>query len=155
MVRLLSILGGPATRTVVTAATMIVLLARRRRRDAMALGVTVGGAGLANTLVKDIVRRRRPPQADADGYAFPSGHTTGTVALLGTATYLVWRFTHSLVAVWAVAIVGIPVTGLVGTSRVLLREHHVGDVLAGYTLGVAWLMIAIRVFRAPSGPRGA
>ena len=54
--RLISAIGGPAMRGLVIGSSIFVLPARRRWWEAMAVGVTVGGAGLANTLVKATVQ---------------------------------------------------------------------------------------------------
>nr|WP_280166143.1 phosphatase PAP2 family protein [Priestia aryabhattai]MDH3124739.1 phosphatase PAP2 family protein [Priestia aryabhattai] len=32
---------------------------------------------------------------------------------------------------------------LIGLSRILLREHFLTDVLAGYSLGLMWLIVGI------------
>jgi membrane-associated phospholipid phosphatase/uncharacterized protein YjbJ (UPF0337 family) len=146
--RFLSVLGGPAMRAVMVGLTVLALLLRRRWRAATVTLVTVAGAGLMNSLVKHLVQRQRPVGADAEGYSFPSGHATGALALQGAAIYIVWRITGERVKVWAVALGGAPLAALIGLSRIRLHEHRIGDVLGGYALGAAWLIVASRACAA-------
>lgn len=144
MAQLFSLVGGPAVRTTLTALTALVLVARRRWWDAAVLVILVGGVGLLNTLVKKAVARRRPPRAGTDGYSFPSGHASGSVALLGAASYLIWRSTGERAKALAVVLCGVPLAALIGRSRVVLHKHHLGDVLGGYILGTAWLIVTLK-----------
>ena len=66
---------------------------------------------------------------------FPSGHTQGTVAFWGTASYYMQRR-----AVW---ITGAVLMILVPYSRIYLGVHYAGDVLGGYFFGVLSLVLFI------------
>jgi membrane-associated phospholipid phosphatase len=137
--KVLSWVGGPVARTIFVLVGTAVFWWRGKRRQALLLALSVGGAAVLNTIIKKLVRRHRPPAASADGASFPSGHTTGTLVFTGVGAYLVWRTTGERLLAIAIASVGLPVVGLVGLSRVALRDHYPGDVLGGYVLGVAWL----------------
>jgi undecaprenyl-diphosphatase len=137
--RVLSWVGGPIARTIFVLAGIAVLIVRGQRRQALLLALAVGGAAALNTVTKKVVGRDRPPAASADGASFPSGHTTGTLAFTGVGAYLVWRSTGERLLAIAIACLGLPVVGLIGLSRVVLREHHPGDIVGGYLLGAAWL----------------
>ena len=114
------------------------------------LGRTIGLSaimGLAwNTMVKNIVLRRRPyfdhkgikilrvvdPKADiydisAQGYSFPSGHSTNAVTVFGALAVSLRKRWMTIVAVM------IPL--LTGFSRVVVGAHYPTDVLVGWTLG--------------------
>lgn len=67
-----------------------------------------------------------------DRFSFPSGHAAATVAIAGTVTYA-----HP----WA-GLALLPLAAVVAYSRVALRVHHVGDVLAGAVLGLAGVAAA-------------
>lgn len=115
-------------------------------------GVYVGEnlmlALLLNPMIKNLfVRRRpyfdhasvkclRPVDADADlydiaaqGYSFPSGHSTNAVTAYGSLALFGKRR-------WLTA-VGIVLPLLIGLSRVLLGVHYPTDVLVGWALGGA------------------
>jgi undecaprenyl-diphosphatase len=62
-----------------------------------------------------------------DPFSFPSGHAAAVTAMSGTVV-----IAHPLLAP-----VLLPLAALVAASRVRLRVHHLGDVLAGAALGLA------------------
>lgn len=137
-----------------TLAAVAYLVARRRGDDKgrirllVFLGVGVLLGGLLPTLVKQLVGRPRPidelvPLLDP---SFPSGHafaiTVGVVAALILAHRRLpgGRFT---------AAVGCLLIALVCFSRVALAVHYPSDVVAGSSLGLAWIcLVAVAVERA-------
>lgn len=139
--RSISWLGGPVARAVFVLTGAVTLVLRGQRGQAGLLVVTVAGAASVNSIVKKLVARDRPDAASAGGESFPSGHTTGTLVFTGIAAYLTWRSTGHRFLATAIAVAGIPLTGLIGVSRVVLHEHHPGDVVGGYLVGAAWLMM--------------
>jgi membrane-associated phospholipid phosphatase len=110
---------------------------------AIFFGAAVAGAAVLNQVIKHLVARARPmdpePILSAGGFAFPSGHAMGTAAFaLGfyfVVRALVPRFQ------WAAAAVGVVFVGAVGASRVYLGVHYPTDVLAGWALGTAWVVL--------------
>lgn len=158
MAVLLSFLGGPMLRTVLVAAVTLRLLRRGEKWMAMLLVAAVGGAGLVNTAIKKLVARTRPATSLDSGYSFPSGHTTGTLTFVEIGAYLLWRSTGQRLPALVLAVAGIPITGLVGLSRIWLLAHHRGDVIGSYVLGTAWVALVLRLLgRPPHRPfrRGA
>lgn len=86
--------------------------------------------------VKRIYKRKRPAggaRLHELTYAFPSGHSTASAAIFGTASYVLWRedMIPRDVAI-TLATVG---TLLVGASRVYLDVHWTTDVLGGWSVG--------------------
>lgn len=87
-------------------------------------------------VLKRAVARPRPCDASGrplalidlpDPFSFPSGHAAAACAIGGTIS-----IAHPLLS-----LVLLPLAALVATSRVTLRVHHVGDVIAGVLLGLA------------------
>jgi undecaprenyl-diphosphatase len=72
---------------------------------------------------------------DAPGANFPSGHVTYATALFGYFAYLGLERRRPEVAVVSLLLVA----GM-GPSRILDGSHLPSDVVAGYLLGVAWLI---------------
>lgn len=120
------------------------------------LGRTMGLTAIMgltwNAMAKNIALRRRPyfdhenikilrvvePEADiynisAQGYSFPSGHSTNAVTAFGSlAVHLRKR--------WATVIaVAIPL--LTGFSRFVVGAHYPTDVLGGWLLGVIIVLL--------------
>jgi undecaprenyl-diphosphatase len=120
----------------------VLMLVRRRWFLAAAWLVATAGGALLNVGLKAIFERSRPEHlhgfATADGWSFPSGHSSGSFIVYGLLAYLAVihskpRF-HLLVAAIAMMLIV-----CVGFSRVVLQVHYFSDVLGGYAVGVAWV----------------
>jgi undecaprenyl-diphosphatase len=139
-------LGDTAT---ITSLCIVVALALvLARRHALALGwvAAVAGNGVLNTTLKQIFARVRPEHADgyvmAQGYSFPSGHSSGSLVAYGMLAYLALRLLPArwhLPAVLAASALALTIAA----SRVFLRVHFASDVLAGLASGAAWLTVCI------------
>lgn len=91
---------------------------------------------LAVQLLKRVVARPRPCDANGrplalidlpDPFSFPSGHAAAACAVSGTIA-----IAHPVLAP-----ILLPLAAFVAATRVTLRVHHVGDVIAGVLLGLA------------------
>jgi undecaprenyl-diphosphatase len=141
-------------------AAVIVLLGLAARRYAgswvplMVLSAALVGAVVLGDVVKPLVARARPPYAASvgvNGYTFPSGHATQSIAVYGGLAYVAagWLHTWSAkVAAWTIAVV---VVLLIGFSRIYLGLHWVTDVLGGYALGAVWLAAVLVTTSAVQG----
>jgi membrane-associated phospholipid phosphatase len=141
------------------ALTLIALmyLVRGERRHAAWLLVTVFGGAALGLALKVIVGRGRPalpdPVSTAPGLSFPSGHALG--ASIGCCLFLLLglRFLSRRGRIAAV-VAAVLIVGVVALARVLLGVHFVSDVLAGVTLGIAWVAVttwAYVVWRRETG----
>lgn len=123
-----------------------VLLLRGRRGLALGWVLAIAGNGLLNVTLKQVFARVRPIHdgglASAQGFSFPSGHSSGSVVMYGMLAYVLCRFVPLR---WQLPVVLAAVTLAfsVGVSRVFLRVHFASDVLAGFISGTAWLMVCI------------
>ena len=125
------------------------------RREALFL-VATAGAGLISGLTKTLVARPRP---DGEGvrvlgqlldFSYPSGHVVGYVSFYGFLFFLTYvLFKRSLRRTVALAGLGLLVA-TVGLSRIYLGHHWLSDVLGGYALGTAYLVILVRLYRLTS-----
>jgi membrane-associated phospholipid phosphatase len=137
--RAISILGDPAG-LVPMIAVMSVLLWRSRRRYALLVPLVMIGTGLLQAAAKWAVARPRPNLAP---WGYPSGHVLGLVVLLGLACYLLtlsgarrrWR----VLSIGGCAIVLLTVAA----SRLYLGVHWLTDVLGGFAVGLAYLLVVI------------
>lgn len=85
----------------------------------------------------------------------PSGHTAYATAVFGFAAFLFWRQ-----GLWPLGLLAVLVVTAMGPARVASGAHWPSDVLAGYALGVAWLLVVLVAGLPPqrdaarrSGPR--
>jgi undecaprenyl-diphosphatase len=128
---------------VVLAVTGFLALARLWRHLALVLGASVGGLVLM-LLLKRVFDRPRPtvvPQLMVEtSPSFPSGHAMmSAVIYLTLGTLLAqlcprWRERTYVLAVAAVLAV------LIGLTRLYLGVHYPTDVLAGWSVGLAWAL---------------
>jgi undecaprenyl-diphosphatase len=78
------------------------------------------------------------------GTNFPSGVVTFMAASVGYVALVAWRQRHrSIAKVLILAIAG------AGPARVLGGQHLLSDVLGGYMLGTAWLLMAYSYLVGP------
>ncbi len=142
-------LGGPVIMPVIaTVAAIVLALWWRRWTPILLMAVGAGGSVLLTVIGKQSIDRARPPTRLAvspfeTSPSFPSGHTLNSWVIFLLIAYLVscrvesrgWRITATAVAlVLAVAM---------GLSRVYLGHHWLTDVLVGWTLGTAWLIVVV------------
>jgi membrane-associated phospholipid phosphatase len=123
------------------------LVGRGHKRRAALLAVALIGAQLLTSVLKGIFERRRPsfddPVATADGLSFPSGHALSSIALYGALAYVFAdRLCSTRGRVFGLCGVALLV-GAIGFSRLYLGLHYLSDILAGYSAGLAWLLLAI------------
>ena len=135
--RWLTHLGGAR----VTIGTGLGLIAVGDRNVGLAVLVALTLSHIAVQILKRAVARPRPCDANGrplalvdlpDPFSFPSGHAAAATAVAGAVS-----LAHPLAAPLL-----IPVAALIAYSRVALRVHHVGDVVAGVALGVAGVAAA-------------
>ena len=142
---------------------------RRGRAALVAVGLLVAW-GISEG-AKAIVGRARPPAAEAliaqpGSHSLPSGHALTTLVFLGMLAFLAWSVPGGAAAreapaargagagAWAAFAATIAATvalmvvaALVGISRVYLGVHWMSDVLGGWCLGGAWLVVLLGLLR--------
>jgi undecaprenyl-diphosphatase len=138
-------LGSSMALGLFTASVVGYLLMIRNRGKAVFLLTSVVGAWCLFNAIKFAVARSRPDSilhlVQANGQSFPSGHSTDSaatylaLAILFSATQSSSRLRRYGFLVAAVVI------ALVGASRVYLGVHYPSDVLGGWCLGTAWVLI--------------
>ena len=147
LARPFSWLGGWIGLTPIAVGLVLLLLLTRRFFDAVWAAVTIGGIQLETAIVKEFFDRPRPHEGSAvplpSSDSFPSGHASGAVATFAVLAALgVERWPERARMFWsAAAILAIAV----GASRVALNVHYLTDVLAGFSLGLAWLAVCLLV----------
>lgn len=152
--------GFPPQSRVIPPAIVGMWLLSGRRTAAVSQTVAWGAAGLATGL-KAIARRPRPLPpavevvvAPLGGTSFPSGHVLTYVAFYGFTAHLISiEVEDPLLRTAAISsLVGLIV--LVGPSRVVEGHHWTTDVAASYLVGLAYLLVLVRLDRRLRGRWG-
>lgn len=138
--KLLAVVGNNGDFRVIIFFTLVcavlLLLKHRKREERFLAHCIVGAAGLI-FLVKALSHRaallpsRLPPWVDLGS---PSAHSMGAFALAFGLATLAWPTRWR----WLTILLGAVNAGLVAVSRVYLGVHQASDILAAWSLGLAW-----------------
>lgn len=139
-------LGERETVFIVGAIVTAVFLYRRRFVAIIAFWLVMGGVGLSVRYGKTFISRARPADVayyEVVHYSFPSGHATTALALYGMLAYFLYRhydkYKYQKLCLWLAVVLSL----LVGFSRIYLGVHYLSDVLAGFLLGVLWMLVGV------------
>jgi undecaprenyl-diphosphatase len=138
----ISHVGDPITLLLLALVAGVWLARRRSVAAGLAPVAALVAASVTETAVKQLVGRGRPPAfarllTETDP-SFPSGHTTGTAALVMTIALVVIPALQTRTTRLAVVLAAGTVAGAVGLARMVLGVHWLTDVAAGWLLGTAW-----------------
>lgn len=103
---------------------------------------------IINQILKNIFLRQRPLDLmliQESGYSFPSGHSMASMSFYGFLIFLVWQTKINKKYKWLLTIMFSMIIILVGISRVYLGVHYFSDVLAGFCISLAYLIIFITI----------
>ena len=138
-----------------TGAAVALSLSRGDRPDAFLLSSAFVGAEALSIVLKFGFERPRPPfhdpQLTFSTFSFPSGHASASVAVYGAFAIVLFRsitrWTHRAIVLGTLTVL----LALIGFSRIYLGAHYFSDVLAGYSIGAAWLAFCVLAITVQQG----
>ena len=105
---------------------------------------------LLNQLLKRIIQRQRPEGyrlITENGYSFPSGHSMVSMAFYGFIIYLIWKLVkNKKIKYLETGILGIFIF-LIGFSRIYLGVHYASDVVGGFAISIAYLIMFTNIIK--------
>ena len=105
---------------------------------------------LLNQLLKRIIQRPRPEGyrlITENGYSFPSGHSMVSMAFYGFIIYLIWKLVkNKKIKYLETGILGIFIF-LIGFSRIYLGVHYASDVVGGFAISIAYLIMFTNIIK--------
>jgi len=142
---LITNLGAPAVLAVVViTAAILCAIARQFKSIFVIVGSVCLSMGFALAL-EWIFRRDRPDEAlqavYATGFSFPSSRAATVFALFGGIYYWLWKHPGVLRVRAVLAFLLLVMAFLVGFSRIYLGLHYPSDVVSGFCLGFASVVI--------------
>ena len=136
--------------TIVIICLLLICFPQTRRKA----GISVSIAALLSTLVKAVIKtavaRPRPEESffliEQSGFAYPSGH-----AMTGMAVYLLlFVLTREYITgsrkTNLLSVIFVFVAFAVGISRVYLGVHFPTDVIGGWVLGAATVIVSLMIW---------
>lgn len=103
----------------------------------------IGVSGLLNPLIKQLVHRARPdiPHLVIEkSFSFPSGHASASMAILGCFIFFSHRILKQKKARRVLQIALFTLILLIGCSRIYAGVHYPSDIVAGWSLSLAFLL---------------
>ncbi len=144
-------LGDTWVLTALALCVTAALWLRQQRLLAIGWLVAMAGNGALTKVLKNIFERVRPEHthglAEANGYSFPSGHSSASMVAYAMLAYLATRL---LPRAWHLpaAMVAGALIFTTGWSRIVLQVHYASDVLAGWLLGGTWMVCTVLVIES-------
>jgi undecaprenyl-diphosphatase len=126
------------------------LFIRRHRWYSIKVPTIAISSVLLMIVLKHLFERPRPliPLLEAArGFSFPSGHALMSTTVYGLLIYIFWMDVRNPVLRWFLIIIFTFLILAICLSRIYLRVHYTSDVLAGISLGIAWLIMSISIIR--------
>ncbi len=123
---------------------LFILYIKNKKRFIIPYILIVSIAEIVTYIGKVFFNRSRPLLAvlhETDP-SFPSGHATIAVTFYGYLAYIIIKLLPKKYK-WPIIIATTLVIFLIGFSRLYLGVHYVSDVLAGYLVGLLFLIIGI------------
>lgn len=145
MMKDITALGGGTVISIITLSVLGFLLIQKNYDSAwLILGATAGGA-LVEFLLKEIAGRQRPDPIFHLVYvaslSFPSGHSMISMVVYLTQASLLARILQKRKLKIYIISIALILTFLIGISRIYLGVHYPTDVLAGWSIGIAWALL--------------
>lgn len=130
---------------------LALLIIMKARKKELLICLNTGLCLLLNQFTKRIFLRTRPvgiALIKQGGYSFPSGHSMLSLAFYGLFIYMVCRSDMSRnKKIICSTVLGL-VIFLIGLSRIYLGVHYASDVLGGFALSLAYLILFIKFIYA-------
>jgi len=124
------------------------LFIRKHRWYSIKVPVVAIGSVTVMSLLKLYFSRPRPLTPilqEVQGFSFPSGHAMSAMTFYGLLIYLVYKYIQGVIP--KTVLIGFLALFilLIGVSRIYLRVHYTSDVLAGFAMGIIWLVMSLWV----------
>ena len=126
----------------------VFFLLRKHRWYSLRIPVVSLGSFIVMSSAKQFFSRTRPDDPvlrAAMGFSFPSGHAMSAMTFYGLLIYIVWKNVENVALKWILTILLVVFIHLIGFSRIYLRVHYASDVMAGFSLGLIWLVLSLWV----------
>jgi membrane-associated phospholipid phosphatase len=148
----ISWLGFPPQSNIIDGLIVLLIFLSGRRWEAVCAVLAAAGSAGLWFLITPLVNRPRPTpdlvrvMFEIPYGSFPSGHVLDLTAFFGFLAFLSLRLLPpGWIRALSAGLCGLVIVAI-GWARVYSGEHWPTDVLAGYLLGAAWLLLTIGLY---------
>lgn len=130
----------------VNLALLAYFLITRNDEYALKIPVIALSSVMLMLILKRIFYRQRPANPllqKVRGLSYPSGHALMSASFYGLLIHITWHNAPDKALMWLLIFFFLMLILVIGFSRVYLRVHYTSDVLAGYAIGLLWLLFCI------------
>ena len=127
-------------------ATIAIMVFSKNKKRAFYIALNVLICFLLNQGLKHVFLRPRPEVINLiteGGYSFPSGHSMASMAFYGLIIYFIFKNVKNKIARNSICVALSSLIFLIGISRIYLGVHYASDVIAGFLVSIAYLVVYI------------
>lgn len=147
IVKIVTLFGESKLILVLVVAIAAIFYFTKHRADAYMMCLNLFNIVILNKGIKYLVRRERPLNMliEEDGFSFPSGHSMLSIGVYGFLMFLIYKsnlekkYKTILMTLLTIIIV------VVGLTRMYLGVHYPSDVIGGYLITGAYLIVFISI----------
>ena len=128
--------------------TTILFFVIKDKKIGISIIANLGIVTILNQIIKFIMQRPRPTEfriIEETGYSFPSGHSMVSLAFYGYLVYLIYKYINNKHLKRTLIIILSVLICVIGVSRIYLGVHYTSDVLGGFLISLAYLIIYIEL----------
>ncbi len=128
--------------------TTILFFVIKDKKIGSSIITNLGIVTILNQIIKFIMQRPRPTEfriIEETGYSFPSGHSMVSLAFYGYLIYLIYKYINNKHLKRTLIIILSVLICIIGVSRIYLGVHYTSDVLGGFLISFAYLIIYIEL----------
>lgn len=128
--------------------TTILFFLIKDKKIGISIIANLGIVTILNQIIKFIMQRPRPTEfriIEETGYSFPSGHSMVSLAFYGYLIYLIYKYINNKHLKRTLIILLSVLICIIGVSRIYLGVHYTSDVLGGFLISLAYLIIYIEL----------
>ena len=128
--------------------TTILFFVIKDKKIGISIITNLGIVTILNQIIKFIMQRPRPTEfriIEETGYSFPSGHSMVSLTFYGYLIYLIYKYINNKHLKRTLIIILSVLICIIGVSRIYLGVHYTSDVLGGFLISFAYLIIYIEL----------
>ena len=141
VLKIITNLGSAVALITITILSLIIL---KNKKIGLCITINLALSTILNLLLKNIIQRPRPEGyrlIEETGFSFPSGHSMVNTAFYGLLIYLIIKNVKNQKLQYSLSLLISILILSIGFSRIYLGVHYTSDVLAGFLISIAYLIV--------------